>query len=126
MGWLNTRGTIPADTEPIQWAETLLHQIEQACTDRDILIAHVKLHLQGNDTEYKVSLTQNGNKLSWDMQPASRPNGNLNFILNARAHTSPYDLEQIIRDAIQGYRQPQYNCIILNASARCHQSQLTI
>ena len=49
LGWLNTHGPIPDKygTHPMGRIPSA-HKIEQACTDRSVFIAHVKLHLQGD------------------------------------------------------------------------------
>lgn len=100
LGWLNAYGSIYGETNPLQWAEILLRQIEKTCSTRDILIAHVKLHLQIGGTGHKASITQAGSDIVWHTPPPNYPISNLNFILNARVNVSPPCLEQIVREAI--------------------------
>ena len=99
LGWLNAHGSIQSDLNPVTWSETVLHTIEQACIDHQIAIAHIKLHLKSRSANYKASLTQTNGGISWDTHPAGQPIDDSEFILNARVHTAPAELEQIVRQA---------------------------
>jgi G3E family GTPase len=114
LGWLNAQGSVQPETGPLQWAETLLREIEKSCSSQDIRIAHVKLHLQIGDTGHKASITQTGSSIVWNTPPPNQPTSNLNFILNARVNASPSSLEQIVRDAITTATPSKVNRIQLH------------
>jgi G3E family GTPase len=99
LGWLNLKGTLQGQ-QPFMakhWLTHLLHTLDYALRDRNAAIAHVKVQAQTSDAVFKASLIQSGGPISWDLAPLAAPSQQLDFLLNARVHTTPALLEQIVR-----------------------------
>lgn len=99
LGWLNTRGTLRADTpfSAKNWMTHFLHFLDSALSNQRAAIAHVKLQVCSGDAVFKASLTQSGSEPGWDLLPADVRSEALSFILNARVNTTPEILEQTVR-----------------------------
>jgi G3E family GTPase len=98
LGWLNARGTLTSATpfSPENWINHLLRMLDLTLAGYDAAVAHVKLQATAGTRLWKASLTQSGERLSWDaVAPAGRV-AQVEFVLNARVHTTPEWLEQAV------------------------------
>ena len=102
LGWLNARGRVTASQpfSSIELITRLLGAIEQGCAMHHAAVAHVKLHLTTSVAMFKVSLTQLGSSISWDLRPNDALTHQAEFILNARVSTDPPTLEALVRQAL--------------------------
>lgn len=102
LGWLNASGRVTAHSHfsVAQWAQHLLGAIEQACTARQAMIAHVKLYLTTPRGGHMVSLTHPGRPVSWDHLADDEQTSQATFLLNARVGTDPSTLEALVRQSL--------------------------
>jgi len=85
------------------WLDTCLKQasnVEHVLEVDHAAVAHVKLHLTTSVSTFKVSLTQLGSSISWDLRPNDALTHQAEFILNARVSTDPPTLEAPVRQAL--------------------------
>jgi G3E family GTPase len=103
LGWLNAHITLTASSafSPPSWITQMLRFIEQQCAIKGAAVAHIKLHLTASTASWKVSLTQLGNPVSWDVCPPDAETPEAHLILNARVGTDPATLEMLIRQALE-------------------------
>jgi G3E family GTPase len=104
LGWLNARGVL-LPLSPVRatvWATHLLNDLAARWEQQSAAIAHVKLNLPSETAAFKVSLTQRGGPLVWDMGAAAETETNVvEFILNARVDSPPEKLAQTVRQALE-------------------------
>jgi len=55
------------------------------------------MHVRAEEQILKVSLTQLGHQVSWDLGPTDEKTTQAHFILNARVSTTPETLEALVR-----------------------------
>lgn len=99
LGWLNLKGTLQSQ-QPFMakhWLTHFLHTLDYALRDRNAAIAHVKMQAQTAEAVFKASLTSSAGPITWDLAPSAAPSTQLDFLLNARVHTTPVILEQTVR-----------------------------
>lgn len=99
LGWLNAKGLVssPVPFSPSTWMSSVFQMIEQECQKRGAAVAHVKMHGVAEEQILKVSLTQLGRQVSWDLGPTDEKTTQAHFILNARVSTPPEALEALVR-----------------------------
>ena len=99
LGWLNTRGTLRARNPFLvqNWIAHFLRLLDVALGQHKAAIAHLKLQAESGEACFKASLTQSGGALSWDLCPTGVRSDCVEFVLNARVHTTPRVLEQAAR-----------------------------
>jgi G3E family GTPase len=101
LGWLNAGGVVESHT-PFQignWLTHLLRLLEGALTAQGAAIAHLKLYGSTAAGAGKASLTSAGGPLVWDLTPPGVAVTRLEFLLNARVHTTPALLERAVRQS---------------------------
>lgn len=99
LGWLNARGLLTSTTlfSPENWINHLLPMLDLTLAGQGAAVAHIKLQATAAAGSWKASLTQSGERPSWDaVAPAGRV-PQVEFLLNARVHTTPDRLEQTVR-----------------------------
>lgn len=99
LGWLNLKGTLQGQ-HPFMakhWLTHFLHTLDYALRDRGAAIAHIKLQAHTLEAVFKASLTHSAGPITWDLAPDAVPSTQLDFLLNARVHTTPAILEQTVR-----------------------------
>jgi G3E family GTPase len=101
LGWLNAHGVVEsqASFQPRNWLTHLLHLLNAAFAGQRAAVAHLKLHATTPAGVAKASLTETGGPLYWDALPPTEPATRLEFLLNARVHTTPAMLEATVRQA---------------------------
>jgi G3E family GTPase len=101
LGWLNARGTVESNVpfQPHNWLTHFLRLLDSAFAGQRAAIAHLKLHATTNAGSAKASLTETGAPLQWDSPPSTEPVMRLDFLLNARVHTTPTMLERTVRQS---------------------------
>jgi hypothetical protein len=99
LGWLNAKGQVssPVPFSLSTWMSSVFQMIERECQRRDVAVAHVKMHVVAEEQVLKVSLTQLGRQVSWDLGPTDEKTTQAHFILNARVSTTPETLEALVR-----------------------------
>jgi hypothetical protein len=99
LGWLNAQGSLHSQ-QPFavkHWVTHFLRLLDSALTAQEAAIAHVKVQAATATTACKASLTQSGGAITWDGEPDTQQTDRLDFVLNARVHTTPTRLEQAVR-----------------------------
>jgi G3E family GTPase len=99
LGWLNVGGALVGQHlfSAKNWIAHLLRLFDQSLSSQGAAIAHVKVQVTTPGDALKASLTQSGGTITWDPAPAEEPTETIQFVLNARVHTTPAILEQVIR-----------------------------
>jgi G3E family GTPase len=102
LGWLNVKGQVssPVPFSLSTWMSSVFHMIERECQRRYAAVAHVKMYVKAGEQTLKVSLTQLGHQVFWDLGPTDEKTTQAHFILNARVSTTPETLEALVRQAL--------------------------
>lgn len=125
LGWLNAKGQVRANApySPRQWTADLLTGLDALTTQQGCAIAHIKtmvtampptpsngesarhadaagtMNAHGN--QLKASLTQAASTISWDVDDIAPETRGHEFVLNARVHATPEQLEMLTMQAIE-------------------------
>ena len=102
LGWLNASLTLQSDLafSAKAWVDDFLGSLAEHIQSADAEIAHVKIHLQTDDTRLKASLTSNKRHVKWDSVDDQSLN-EATVLINARVRCEPNVLERIVRLAVQ-------------------------
>jgi hypothetical protein len=99
LGWLNVSGVLSSQ-QPFavkNWITHFLRLLDSTLTSQNAALAHVKIQAMTPASMFKASLTQSGDPIMWDWLPEAEKTAGVEFILNARVHTTPAILEQAVR-----------------------------
>lgn len=104
LGWLNAKGMVRSSTafSARRWMAALMERLGQELTDSQI--AHIKAHVSTPQATFKVSMTQQGYPLSWDVEGDDLPAEQLDFILNARVNSDPERLQQAAQASLDAIK----------------------
>lgn len=99
LGWCNVRGVLASPTAlPLaEWVEALLYGLAHDLQAGALPVAHLKLHLTGDQHSAKASMTTSHGPISWDLHPQTARASELQFVLNARVAADPQTLERLVR-----------------------------
>ncbi|MFN8449284.1 MAG: GTP-binding protein [Anaerolineae bacterium] len=104
LGWLNTSIELTSESSlsPDAWVTQTLEALHAAFAEREMTVAHLKLHLSAAAVPFKASITQMGEPLTWDARGENAITDRARALLNARVNTTPDKLrttvEQVVGD----------------------------
>ncbi len=105
LGWLNAAGVMRKEGRefrPTSFIVSFMSAMEDALRARTAEIAHLKIYMSTpGHTAFKASLTRVGEPLSWDIWNSNESTGEANFLVNARVHREPAELEMLLRTIYQ-------------------------
>jgi G3E family GTPase len=106
LGWLNASLQLQADHpfSPQQWITNLLEDLQEDLQRLNAEIAHVKVHVYTDTAgqhQLKASLTALDRSIDWDLQDASLVTQTATAIFNARVHSTPDVLQQIVEQVVK-------------------------
>jgi len=102
LGWLNATIDISANQElsPGKFVEALVAQVQRKALVNETSIAHLKILVSTGDLSDRIALTDTYGFPNWSNQVVFPDTNTLSLLINARVHSSPASLTDLIKGSI--------------------------